>query len=57
MLDKIMRALNAFDIVVILILVVVAALVIYLLWPLIIAIVIIAVGYFIYRWYMKRKSI
>jgi hypothetical protein len=49
------RALNTSDILVIVILVVVAALVIYLFWPLIVAIVIMAVGYLIYRWYMKRK--
>ncbi|HYY65691.1 MAG TPA: hypothetical protein VE622_01480 [Nitrososphaeraceae archaeon] len=51
------RALNALDIVIIAILIVLVAIVIYLLRPLIIAIVIIAAGYFIYRWYTKRKLV
>lgn len=54
---KMARALNIMDIIVIAVLVIIAALIIYLLRPLIIAIVIIAAGYFIYRWYTKRKII
>ena len=49
------RALNLTDIIIIAILVIIAAVLIYLLRPLIIAIVIITAGYFIYRWYTKRK--
>lgn len=52
-----MRALKVLDILVIVILVVIAAALIYLFWPLIIAIIVMAVGYFIYRWYMKRKRL
>jgi Flp pilus assembly protein TadB len=44
------------DLFVIVVLVIIAAIVIYLLRPLIIAIIIIAVGYFIYRWYTKREA-
>jgi hypothetical protein len=51
------RPLRTLDWVVIAILVIVAAIVIYLLWPLIIAIAIIAAGYFIYRWYTGRRLI
>lgn len=54
---KLVKALKVLDIVVIVILVVIAAALIYLFWPLIIAIIIMAVGYFIYRWYMKRKRL
>jgi hypothetical protein len=43
--------------VVIAVLVIVAAIVIYLLWPLVIAIAIIAAGYFIYRWYTGRRLV
>lgn len=52
---KMVRTLNIIDIIIIAVLVIIAALIIYLLRPLIIAIVIIAAGYFIYRWYTKRK--
>ena len=52
---KMVRTLNIIDIIVIAVLVIIAALIIYLLRPLIIAIVIIAAGYLIYRWYTKRK--
>ena len=45
------RTLSALDIIAIVVLVIIAAIVIYLLRPLIIAILIIAAGYFIYRWY------
>jgi uncharacterized protein HemY len=50
------RPLNILDIVVIVILIIVAAIVIYLLRPLIVVLVIIGVGYFIYRWYKHRKA-
>ena len=49
------RALRVLDILVIVIIVVIAAALIYIFWPLIVAIVIMAAGYFIYRWYMNRK--
>jgi Flp pilus assembly protein TadB len=48
---------SAVDIVIIVLLAIIAAIVIYFLRPLIIAIVIIAVAYFIYRWYVKRKRV
>jgi hypothetical protein len=49
------RALRALDILVIVIIVIIAAAIIYIFWPLIVAIIIMAAGYFMYRWYMKRK--
>lgn len=49
------RALRVLDILVIVIIVITAAALIYVFWPLIVAIMIMAAGYFIYRWYMKRK--
>ena len=51
------RPLRTLDWAVIAVLVIVAAIVIYLLWPLVIAIAIIAAGYFIYRWYTGRRLI
>jgi hypothetical protein len=51
------RPLRALDWVVIAALVIVAAILIYVLWPLIIAIAIIAAGYFIYRWYTGRRLV
>ena len=51
------RPLRALDWAVIAALVIVAAIVIYLIWPLVVAIAIIAAGYFIYRWYTGRKLI
>ncbi len=51
------RALRVLDILIIVIIVITAAALIYIFWPLIIAIIIMAVGYFIYRWYMKRKRL
>jgi hypothetical protein len=51
------RPLRALDWVVIAALVILAAVLIYVLWPLIIAIAIIAAGYFIYRWYTGRRLI
>jgi hypothetical protein len=51
------RPLRALDWVVTAALVILAAVVIYLLWWLIIALVIIAVGYFIYRWYTGRRLV
>jgi uncharacterized protein HemY len=51
------RSLSVFDIIIIAVLIIIAALVIYLLLPLVIAIAIIAAGYFIYRWYTKRKMV
>jgi uncharacterized protein HemY len=50
------RPLNTLDIVVIVALIIVAAIVIYLLSPLIVVLVILGVGYFIYRWYKRRKA-
>jgi uncharacterized protein YqgC (DUF456 family) len=51
------RALRVLDILVIIILVLIAAALIYIFWPLIVAIIIMAVGYFIYRWYMRKKRL
>jgi len=51
------RPLNVVDIVIIVALIIVAAIVIYLLRPLIVVLVIIGVGYFIYRWYKRRKAL
>ena len=51
------RAFKVLDILVIVIVVLVAVVAIYLLWPLFVAIMFMAVGYFIYRWYMKRKRL
>ena len=50
------RPLNILDIVVIAALILVAAIVIYLLWPLVVVLVIVGVGYFIHRWYKTQKS-
>jgi uncharacterized protein HemY len=50
------RPLNILDIVVIVVLIIVAAIVIYFLSPLIVVLVIIGVGYFIYKWYKRRKA-
>jgi hypothetical protein len=49
------RALRVLDILVIVIIVIIAAALIYIFWPLIVAIITMTAGYFIYRWYMKRK--
>jgi hypothetical protein len=51
------RSLSVFDIIIIAVLIIIAALLIYFLQPLVIAIAIIAAGYFIYRWYTKRKMV
>lgn len=51
------RPLNILDIIVIVVLIIVAAIVIYLLRPLIIVLVIIGVGYLIYKWYKRRKAL
>lgn len=48
------KPLGVIDVLIIAALVIVAAVVIYFLWPLIIAIVIIGVAYYIYKWYRKR---
>ena len=50
-----MRAFKILDILVVIIIVLVALFAIYILWPLLVAIIIMAIGYFIYRWYTKRK--
>lgn len=50
------RPLNILDIVVIAVLIILAAVVIYFLRPLVIVLVIIGVGYFIYKWYKRRKA-
>jgi predicted PurR-regulated permease PerM len=49
------RAFKVLDILVIIVLILVAVIAIYFLWPLLVAIIIMAVGYFIYRWYMKKR--
>jgi predicted PurR-regulated permease PerM len=54
---RMVRALKILDILVIIILVLIAAALIYIFWPLIVAIIIMAVGYFTYRWYMRRKRL
>ncbi len=51
------RPLNVLDILVIVAIIIVAAIVIYLLRPLIVLLVIIGVGYFIYKWYKRRKTL
>jgi predicted PurR-regulated permease PerM len=51
------RALRVLDILVIVILVLIAAALVYIFWPFIIALIIMAIGYFTYRWYMKRKRL
>ena len=51
------RPLRMLDWVVIAALVIVAAILIYVLWPLVVAIAIIAAGYFIYRWYTGRRLV
>ena len=51
------KALRALDILVILIVVLIAAALVYILWPLILAVIIMAVGYFTYRWYVRRKRV
>ena len=51
------RPLRMLDWVVIAVLVIVAAILIYVLWPLVVAIAIIAAGYFIYRWYTGRRLV
>ena len=51
------RPLRTLDWVVIAALVIVTAIIIYVLWPLVIAIAIIAAGYFIYRWYTGKRLI
>ena len=50
------RPLSILDIVVIAALIILAAIVIYFLRPLVIILVILGVGYFIYRWYKRRKA-
>jgi hypothetical protein len=51
------RALRVLDILVSVILVLIAVALIFIFWPLIIAIIIMAVGYFTYRWYVKRRRL
>ena len=51
------RPLRMLDWVVIAALVILAAILIYVLWPLVVAIAIIAAGYFIYRWYTGRRLV
>jgi Flp pilus assembly protein TadB len=50
-----MTNLKISDIAIIAVLIVVAAIVVYLLSPLIIAVVIIGIAYFVYRWYTNYK--
>lgn len=52
-----MRAIRILDILVIVILILIAAALVYVFWPLILAVIIMAVGYFTYRRYMKRKRL
>ena len=55
--EQMARPLNILDILVIAALIILAAIVIYLLRPLIIVLVVIGVGYLIYRWYSRRKAL
>jgi hypothetical protein len=48
------KSLGVLDILIIAALIIIAALVIYFLWPLVVAVVIVGVGYYIYKWYRKR---
>jgi len=45
------RPLGILDVMIIAALIIVAAIVIYFLWPLVIAVIIIGVAYYIYKWY------
>jgi hypothetical protein len=51
------RPLNAIDWLVIIALIVVAAVIIYFLWPLAVAVAIIAAAYFIYKWYTGQRPV
>jgi predicted PurR-regulated permease PerM len=51
------ESIKGLDILVIVMLVLIAAALFYIFWQLIVAIIIMAVGYFIYRWYVKRKRL
>jgi hypothetical protein len=48
---------RALDWLIVAVLVIIAALVIYYLWPLAVAIAIIAAAYFIYKWYVGKPSV
>jgi hypothetical protein len=48
---------RALDWLIIAVLVIIAALVIYYLWPLAVAIAIIAAAYFIYKWYTGQRPV
>lgn len=48
------RSLGVLDILIIAALIIVAAIVIYFLWPLVIAIIIIGAAYYIYKWYRHK---
>jgi predicted PurR-regulated permease PerM len=50
-------AIRVLDILVIVILILIAAALVYVFWPLILAVIIMAIGYFTYRWYTKRKQL
>jgi hypothetical protein len=51
------RPMRALDWLIVAALVIIAALVIYYLWPLAIAVAIIAAAYFIYKWYTGKSEI
>ena len=48
------RPLGAPDILIIAALIIVAAIVIYFLWPLVIAVIVIGTAYYIYKWYRHK---
>lgn len=52
--NNVARPLGILDILIIAALVIVAAIVIYFLWPLVIAIIIIGAAYYIYKWYRYK---
>ncbi len=49
------KPIGILDVIIIAALIVIAAVVVYLLWRLVIAVVLIGVAYYIYKWYVKRK--
>jgi uncharacterized protein HemY len=53
--NSVARPLGITDILIIAALIIVAAIVIYFLWPLVIAIVIIGAAYYIYKWYRYKR--
>lgn len=51
------RPLGMIDWLVIIALIIIAAVIIYFLWPLAVAVAIIAAAYFIYKWYTGQRTV